>query len=54
MTEKKDETIYDRIRRKAREEQEAEADRQRRFDEWAKQNDPQTIEEVWSRNGGRQ
>ncbi len=54
MTEKKDETIYDRIRREAREKDKQEKERQRRFDEWAKQNDPQTIEEVWSRNGGRQ
>jgi hypothetical protein len=54
MTKKKDETIYDRIRRKAKEQDAEEKERQRRFDEWAKQNDPQTIEEVWSRNGGRQ
>lgn len=54
MSETKDETVYDRIRREAREKDKQENERQRRFDEWATRDDPQTLEELWKRNGGRQ
>ncbi|CAN5459509.1 hypothetical protein BH20ACI3_BH20ACI3_41840 [soil metagenome] len=53
MTEKKDETIYDRIRREEREKQEAEKERQRRVDQWAKQDNPQSVQDVWNRGGQR-
>ncbi len=51
MTEKKDETVYDRIRREEREKQEAEKERQRRVDQWANQDNP--VQDVWNRGGQR-
>jgi len=49
--EKKDETVFDRIRREEREKQEAEKERQRRVDQWANQDNP--VQDVWNRGGQR-
>jgi len=51
MTEKKDETVFDKIRREAREKQEAEVDRQKRLERWAKQDDEETLQELWDNKG---
>ncbi len=51
MTEKKDETVFDRIRREEREKQEAEVDRQKRLERWAKQDDEETLQELWDNRG---
>ena len=52
MRSEQKESVYDRIRREVREKNEQEKERQRRLDQWSKQEDPQTLQDLWANKGG--